>query len=221
MKMRQKIIISSVVALVVIGIAGVLTTDPIQTASVEPRVNMVIEDNNYVQGGLLPPDWYILDFGDGLDLEDNRGKESPYYNDVKNLFPGYDEIVIIDHVRENDDPKYYEPVTTYIFLTKEPLEYETYHSEFYYDMVGITVIISEKTSEKFTLQTSKDSNDIYKEITKDLIGIGHDKFKAMGVDGKEFDLPTKLAFVDNKKGVEIKGFLTLDQASELAKAIMR
>lgn len=227
--MKQKIIILSVVAavaLTVIGIASIGMTDQVQTTLVEPedfqQISMVIEDNNYVMGGLPPPDWHILDFGDGLDIEDNRGEDSPYYNDVKDIFPGYDEIVIIDHIRENDDPAFDEPVTTYIFLTKEPFEYEALYGEFYYEMVGITIIISEKRDiEKFTMQTPKDTNDIYKEISKDLIGIGHNKFKGKMADETKFDLPTILTFVDNEKGVEIKGFLTLEQAGVLAKALQR
>lgn len=223
--MKKKIIIPSAIAIlafVVVVSASVGMTDEVSTATTEPPISMVIEDNDYVRGGFLPPDDYILDFGDGLDLEDNKGTHSPYYNDVKDLFPGYDEIVIIDHVRENDDPKFYEPLTTYIFLTKEPLKYETYSGEFYYDMVGITIIITEKQGhEKYTIQYEKNPDDIYKNITDDLIGIGKDKFKGMMPDGKEFDVPTRLHFVDNESIIEITGFLTLDQASELAKALQR
>lgn len=224
--MKQKTIFVSVVLAAVLTVTGIATvgmTDVIQTASVEPKIGMVIDDNDYVRGGLLPPDDYILDFGDGLDLEDNRGENSPYYNDVKELFYGYDEIVIIDHIRENDDSSFVEPRTTYIFLTKEPFGYETLTGEFYYDMLGITIILAEKTPymEPFSMQTEINPNSVYKEISEDLFGVGRDKFRAQMIDDTWFDLPTTLHFLDNQNAVSIKGFLTLDQASELAKAIMR
>ncbi len=226
--MRQKIIIPSaaaVVALAVVGFAVFGMTDEIQTASVEPQpleVSMVIEDNNYVKGGLLPPDDYILDIGEMLDLEDNLGQSSPYYNDVKDVFTGYDEIIIIDHTWENTDQAFIEPLTTHIFLTKDPFEYETYTGEFYYDMVGITIIMTEKKGqEKFTMQSEKNPDYVYKRISDDLIGVGKEKFKGMMLDGSEFDVPTRLAVVDNKNIIEITGFLTLDQASALAKALQR
>ena len=226
--MRQKIIIPSaaaVVALAVVSFAVFGMTDENQTASVEPQpleVSMVIEDNNYVKGRLLPPDDYILDIGEMLDLEDNRGHSSPYYNDVKDVFPGYDEIIIIDHTWENTDPAFIEPLTTHIFLTKDPFEYETFTGEFYYDMVGITIIITEKQGhEKYTMQYEKNPDDVYKRISDDLIGVGKEKFKGIMLDGSEFDVPTRLHFVDNENIIEITGFLTLEQASELAKVLQR
>ena len=229
--MKQKIIIPSAVAavaLAIVGFTSVGITDEIQTPSLEvenpdsTKISMTIEDNNYVAGGLLPPDRYILDFGDGLDLEDDKGENSPYYNDVKGLFSGYDEIVIIDHKRVSDDPNYVTPFTTYIFLTKKPFEYETHIREFYYNMVGISITIIENMGrEKYTMQYEKDAKSVYKEISDDLIGIGREKFKGPSADGTEIDVPTELTFVDDKNVVYIKGFLTLDQASELAKAVRR
>ena len=121
--MKKKIIIPSVIAVLAFAVIASMssgTTNEISAATTEPPISMVIEDNNYVMGGLLPPDDYILDIGEMLDLEDNRGENSPYYANVKDLFPGYDKIVIIDHVWENPNPTYDEPLTTHIFLTKEP-----------------------------------------------------------------------------------------------------
>ena len=89
-------------------------------------------------------------------------------------------------------------------------------------MVGITIIMTEKKGqEKFTMQSEKNPDYVYKRISDDLIGVGKEKFKGMMLDGSEFDVPTRLAVVDNKNIIEITGFLTLDQASALAKALQR
>jgi len=192
--------------------------DPSETTDLR-TVSMVIEDNNYTQGGLLPPDDYLLEsFNDGLDIEDNEGDSSPYYKQLENLFDSYDEIVIIKDVVEYDG---IEEHSTFIFLTQEPFDDGVYSGEFFYDMLGIMIVLDEKMNyEQFTEQSEKNDDDIYKEISKDgLIGIGKEMFKGQMHDGTEFDLPTELSFVDNENVVFIKGFLTMDQASELAKII--
>ena len=194
------------------------------------ELSRVIEDNDYVRGGLLPPDQGILEFGDGLDLEDDMGKKSKYYEGLENLFVGYDNIIIIEHEREHDKERvsleeferYKQPPHTYIFMTKEPFEYETLTGEFYYTMQGIRIISSPKGDiNEINIGDPKNEDDVYVSISDGLIGIGREKFRAQNMGEEWFDLPTTLAFIDNENNVSIKGFITMEQAVELAKVLRR
>ena len=219
---KEKIFSAGTIGLLSVLLAFLLISELLEydKALELETISRVIEDNDYVWGDYLLPDYRILEWDTSLDMENNLGASSQYYEQLKKLFIDYDKVVIIEDIVTHDGV---DELVTFIFLTKDPFEYETLSREFYYDMVGITIRINDKFDrEPFTKKTERNVGEVYKNITVDgLLGIGKEKFKPEIPPGTITDYPTTFDFVDNEHYVFIKGFLTLDQAVEIAKVIHR